>query len=251
VCSTGFDLQLTCTSEHACFIYRWRPPAQNRAAAHILRSRFHLLARAVLIQYPALWWAGVHGRAPLHASVSTTGSRTPLLTSPSGVGRSTIVLSAAQAGGRCTGDNVSVGDGGRVWGLLEPVRVEGGNGRRMPHGRREASLPGRATSLVPDSLVVLRRGGADEPALLACDPGAAADALVTSTYMAGELRRYWPFAATLRAGTGIGPAEPRVGAVASAFAARLPCYTLLSARIGGLRLGELLAGMRLEVETCA
>ena len=57
-CTAGFDLHLRCTPERAAFTYRWRPPARDRAAARILRSRFHLLARGILTQYPALWWAG-------------------------------------------------------------------------------------------------------------------------------------------------------------------------------------------------
>ncbi len=247
---SGFDLCLTCAHERANFVYRWRPPAQQRAAAHLLRSRFHLLARAVLIQYPALWWAGTRGRAPLHASVATAGGSAPLLTCPSGVGRSTVVLREAAAGGRSTGDNVSVGDGTEVWGLVEPLRVEGATGRRMQHGRREAPLPGRVHSLVPDCLVVLRRGTAEQPRIVECGPKAAVRALVTSTYMAGELRRYWAFAATLAAGTEIGPAHPPVSSVASAFAAQLPCYALLFARSGGVRLAELLPSAREEARAC-
>jgi hypothetical protein len=249
-CGAGFDLCVTCAHDRANFVYRWRPPTQQRAAAYLLRSRFHLLARAVLVQYPALWWAGTRGRAPLHASVATAGASAPLLTSPSGVGRSTVVLREAQSGGRSTGDNLSVGDGSEVWGLVEPLRVEGGSGRRMPHGRREAALPGRVDSLVPDSLVVLRRGTAAEPRLVDCGPKAAVRALVTSTYMAGELRRYWAFAATLAAGTEIGPAHPPVTSVASAFAAQLPCYVLLFARSRGVGLSELLPAAREGAAAC-
>jgi len=102
-CWTGFDLCVTCAHDRANFVYRWRPPTQQRAAAYLLRSRFHLLARAVLVQYPVLWWAGTRGRAPLHASVATAGASAPLLTSPSGVGRSTVVFREAQTGGRSTG----------------------------------------------------------------------------------------------------------------------------------------------------
>ena len=41
-------------------------------------------------------------------------------------------------------------------------------------------------------------------------PDEAARALVAGTYMAGELRRFWPFAATLALATGIGPVHPDV-----------------------------------------
>ena len=249
-CGSGFDLCATCADERANFVYRWRPPAQQRAVATLLRSRFHLLARAVLVQYPVIWWAGTRGRAPLHASALTAGTATPLLTCPSGVGRSTVVLREAGTGGLSTGDNISVGDGEAAWGLVEPIRVEGGDGRRMPHGRREAALPGRVHSLVPDMLVVLRREAAGGPALATSAPAAAARSLVTSTYMAGELKRYWPFAATLAAGTGIGPAMSPLSDVASAFAARLPCYTLSFAKSDGVRLAALLATAREEVAAC-
>ena len=136
-CTSGFDLHLRQTADHAELTYRWGPPARERAAARVLRSRFHLLARAVLMQYPVLWWAGTRGRAPLHASGYAAGASTPLVTAQSGVGRSTLLLSELTSGGQATGDNLAVGDGKTVWGLVEPIRVEGGSGRRMPHGRHE------------------------------------------------------------------------------------------------------------------
>jgi hypothetical protein len=239
-CTAGFDLHFRHGPDHAEFTYRWRPPARERAAARLLRSRFHLLARAVLMQYPVLWWAGTKGRVPLHASACLSGLSTPLLTAPSGVGRSTLLLQELDNGGRSTGDNLAVGDGTTVWGLVEPLRVKGGSGRRMPHGRHELEMRGRAASLVPDSVVVLERGFADEPSLVACSPEAAARSLITSTYMAGELRRYWAFAATLAAGTAVGPAEPGVGQVASAFATSLPCFVLALGKRRGATLSEML-----------
>jgi hypothetical protein len=181
----------------------------------------------VLLQYPALWCAGRHGRVPLHASACTDGTSITLVTAPSGIGRSTFVLEQLRAGARATGDNLAVADGATVWGLVEPMRVDGGSGRRMPHGRHEAPMPDRVRALPPDRVVVLERGSADHPELVACNPETAARALITSTYMAGELRRYWAFAATLSAGTGIGPAHPPVTEVASAFTQRLPCFSLL------------------------
>ena len=97
----------------------------------------------------------------------------------------------------------------------------------MPHGRSEEPIPNRVAALAPDKVVVLERGSADNPALVACNPEAAVRALVTSTYMAGELRRYWAFAALLSAGTGRGPAHPPIADVASAFAQHLPCFSLI------------------------
>ena len=239
-CTAGFDVRVSCTRESAEFVYRWRPPTRERVAARALRSRFHLLARAVLMQYPALWWAGTRGRAPLHVSACATGDATPLVAAASGVGRSTLLLQELEDGGRSTGDNLAVGDGTTVWGLVEPLRVKGGSGRRMPHGRNELEMRGRAESLVPDSVVVLERGVGDEGSLVGCSAEAAARSLITSTYMAGELRRYWAFAETLAAGTAVGPAEPGVAQVASAFAAGLPCFVLALGRKRGASLSQML-----------
>jgi hypothetical protein len=241
ICTAGFDLHLRCSPLGAEFTYRWRPPARDRAAARILRSRFHLLARSVLLQYPAFWWAGTRGRVPLHASACVAAGSTPMLTAPSGVGRSTVVLGEIAAGGRVTGDNLSAGDGKALWGLVEPLRVEGGSGRRMPHGRSEMPMPNRLPSVVPDALVVLVRGDSERASLVRCDSDAARRSLVASTYMAGELRRYWPFAATLSAATGVGPAHPSVADVASTFAQSLPCFLLTLGRTPGAILTELLS----------
>ena len=243
VCTSGFDLLLRCTPERAEFTFRWRPPARDRALARMLRSRFHLLARAVLMQYPALWWAGSRGRVPLHASACATGGSTPLLTAPSGIGRSTLLLAELAAGGRATGDNLAVGDGATVWGLVEPLRVEGGEGRRMPHGRQETPMPHRVRELVPDSLVVMRRGSEDASTLALSCSEAAARALVANTYMAGELRRYWALAATLSAGSGLGPAHPSITEVAAAFATTRPCFTLTLGRRPGTSVSDLLSAM--------
>ena len=242
-CTSGFDLHVGCGADAAEFTYRWRPPVRDRAAARVLRSRFHLLVRAVLMQYPALWWAGTRGRAPLHSSACVAGEATPLLTAAGGVGRSTLVLEELRCGGRATGDNLSVGDGVTVWGLVEPLRVDGGAGRRMPHGRHEAVLPGRVEALTPDSVVVLERGASDHASLVACSAEAAAHSIVTNTYMAGELRRYWAFAATLYAATGFGPAHPPIPEVASEFARRLPCVSLALGTKRRDRLSDLLSSV--------
>lgn len=238
VCTAGFDVRLVCLPEYAEFTFRWRPPARDRVVGRLLRSRFHLLARAVLLQYPALWLAGTRERGPLHASACIAGTATPLITAPSGIGRSTVILAELGCGGYATGDNLAVGDGTTLWGLVEPLRVAGMSGRRMPHGRSEAPMPNRVEALVPDSIVVLERGRSDRPSLTSCSTEAAARSLVTSTYMAGELRRFWSFASTLAAGTGIGPSHPPVAAAASSFAARLPCFRLTLGSRPGTRLSD-------------
>jgi hypothetical protein len=239
VCTSGFDLHLGCKSGRAEFTYRWRPPSRDRVAARVLRSRFHLLARATLLQYPVLWWAGTRGRAPLHASGCTSSDGPALVTAQSGVGRSTLIMAETRAGGWTTGDNLGVGDGVSFWGLTEPARVQGGTGRRMPHGRQEAVLPNRVAALDPGCVVVLVRG-AEAASATACDPEFAARALVTSTYMAGELRRYWSFAAALAAGTSIGPPHPPVAEVAACFAEGLPCFSLALGRTPRACLGKVL-----------
>jgi hypothetical protein len=71
---------------------------------------------------------------------------------------------------------------------------------------------------------------------------------VTNTYEAGELRRYWSYAATLAAGTGAGPAHPPVSKVASDFVAARPCFSLSLGTSPGASLRRLLAAV--EVAEC-
>jgi hypothetical protein len=186
------------------------------------------------MQYPALWRAGVRGRVPLHASAVAVDGRVPLLVGPGGCGRTTMLLAAAARGGRACSDNLVAGDEHGVHGIVEPVRADGGSGRRMTHGRREQQLPGRVAELVPDRIVVLRRGVGTEVRIVAVAPERAARVLTAGTFMAGELRRYWPFGATLALGTGLGPAHSPVASVARALAARLPAIevTLANQRTG-------------------
>ncbi|NIH83914.1 hypothetical protein [Amycolatopsis granulosa] len=240
-CGSGFDLRVTAGADRLRVEARWRPPHRERVAARVLRSRFHLLARAALLQYPALWWAGRRGRVPVHAAAVTAAGTVPLLAGPGGMGRSTLLLDAVAGGEQACSDNLCVSDGDQVYGVVEPVRVEGGGGRRMAYGRRERGLPGRIGVLRPDRLVVLSRTGAGQPVVRPLAATAAAEALTAGTYMAGELRRYWAFAATLALGTGLGPAHPPVREVAVAMADRLPaCEIVLGARPGA-GLAELLA----------
>jgi hypothetical protein len=241
VCSSGFDLLVRGGAEAPEFNFRWRPPMAGLAASKLLRSRFILLSRAVLMQYPALWRASLRGRAPLHASVCTAGELQPMLAGPSGVGKSTLLAQELAAGGHAIGDNICVSDGTTAWGLVEPLRIEGGAGRSMPHRRREQPMQGRATAMIPDVLVALRRGEGEEATVRTCDPAAAARSLVTGTYMAGELRRYWAFAATLAAGTGLGPPHAPVERIAGILAARLPACAVELPRRPGVRLTELLS----------
>ena len=229
-CSSGMDLAVRLDGEALHITGRWRPSRMVRAAAMALPSRSRLLLREVLLQYPALFRAELRGRAPLHASVCRrTGADggVVLLAGPSGVGKSTLVQQELARGGTATSDNLCVSDGTRVWGVVEPLRVAtGGRGRRMPHGRRETTLSSRAEELVPDTFVVLERGRGTVARTRAMERSSAERALVAGTFMACELRRYWPLASTLALGFGTGPAAPGVAAIAHTMAARLPTYAI-------------------------
>ncbi len=237
---SGFDLRLAMAGGRPEVTFRWRPRLFRRAAHTLLRSRFQLLARQVLLHYPVLWWASVKGRAPLHAVACTARGAVALLAGPGGVGKSTLLQQELAEGASATSDNLCVGDGRSVWGLVEPMRVIGGSGRRMTHGRVEMVLPGRVAQLIPDHVVVIRRGDGETPLLTTCDSDTAVRSLVTGTYAAGELGRFWPFAATLAAGTGLGPDHPPIVDVARDFARRLDCYELQLPRRPGTRLSEML-----------
>ncbi|MGA7911971.1 MAG: hypothetical protein WCC30_10565, partial [Candidatus Dormiibacterota bacterium] len=63
------------------------------------------------------------------------------------------------------------------------------------------------------------------------------------TYMAGELRRFWGFAATIAAGTELGPAHPPVERIAGILASRLPCAEIVLSREPGPGLAQLLSRM--------
>lgn len=248
VATSGFDMLADATGDHPLFSFRWRPSVRTRGLRMAFGSRQHLLTRAALVQFPALWRAALRGRAPLHVAACTVGDEVPLLAGAGGVGKTTLVAKEIASGGHASGDNLAVSDGRSVWGLVEPLRVEGGRGRRMPHGRTEAALGARAEVLEPDRVLVLQRGRGDEPDVCACSPEQAARALVAGTYAAKELHRFWSLAAVLAIGTGLGPAHPPVAEVAGALAGRLPALAVTLPRRPGPTLGQLLA---MGVEACA
>ncbi len=234
---------------------RWRPTLRSRLAAALLPSRFHLLVRSALLQYPALWWAGVRGGVPLHASALRLGAPhqdvVALLAGPGGVGKSTLLARELRFGGQATADNICVvrpSADGRVVasGLLEPLRLEGLGGRRMPHGRGEQAWRDRAGELVATRLVVVRRGRQKDPLTRPSSKEEAVRVLVGGTYAAGELRRYWPFAASMALGTGLGPVHPPIAETAREVAAHLPCTELVLPSSKDTRLSEVLptAGAR-------
>jgi hypothetical protein len=245
-CSSGLDLRVTTGELTLEVTARWRPSGKGRVAAAVLRSRARLLLRAVLLQYPALWQSQQRGRAPLHASVCGLGAaddQAVLLAGPGGVGKSTLVHGELRSGASSTCDNLCVSDGQYAWGVVEPLRLPAeahdGTGRRMPHGRREAGWPRRAEEMTPGRVVVLTRGGT--PGVAPCDPALAARYLVAGTSMAGELRRYWAFAATLALGTGQGGSHPPVQEIADTLSTTLPCLQVTLGDRPGAPLRELLS----------
>ncbi len=244
-CSSGLDLRITVGEPTVELVARWRPTGTGRVAATVLRSRARLLLRAVLLQYPALWRSQQRGRAPLHASVcglAGANGRVVLLAGPGGVGKSTLVHRELLSGATSTCDNVCVSDGQHTWGLVEPLRlpaeVQAAKGRRMAYGRREAAWPHRTDRMVPDALIVLVRG--TQPGVTRCDRTLAAHHLTAGTYMAGELRRYWAFAATLALGAGIGGSHPPIQDIAQQLSTSLPCLRVSLGDSPGAPLSELL-----------
>jgi hypothetical protein len=238
--ASGFDLRVSVGAGMLDVVARYRPPAKERLANTALRTRFGLLAGQILVHYPVLWRAGWRGRAPLHASVLATGAGTPVLAGPGGVGKSRLVASAIQAGATATADNLCCADAAECFGIVEPMRTDAVRipGARTSHGRTSVPLPRRVSVLAPDRLIVLERGEAITT-IEELPPAQAARALVAGTYAAGELRRYWSFAATLALATGLGPAHPPVEAVATALAHRVPCRRV---RVGH---GDVISAARL------
>jgi hypothetical protein len=245
-CSSGLDVVVRPHGEQLEVLVRPRPEWHHRVLGLAAPDRRVLLHRAVLVQYPALWWSGVLGRAPLHVSAATVDGYGLLVAGPGGVGKSTLIATLDPASGATVSDNLCATDGTTVHGLLEPARtVSSGPGRRMPHGRRESVWPRRVDAVVPDSIVVLRRGAGPSLVVTPLDPRTAARELVGGTYAAGELRRYWAFAATLALGTGLGPAHPPVAETARTLAETLPSHEVSLPRPrAGTTLGDVVTRVR-------
>lgn len=240
---SGFAQRWRATADGVEVRSSWSPSAAESAAAH-LRGRFRALRGQVLLHYPALWWAGVCGLAPLHVSVLEVDGTVVLLAGPGGVGKSTLVAREMARGARVTCDNLAVSDGRTAFGLREPLRLPAdaahGHGAPSTHGRREHAWDGHVPSLVPDLVVVVSRGG-DSPRVREVSPAEASRALVAGTLAAGELRRYWALQAVLGLATGLGPVQPQVTEVADRLTASLPCFSLDLGRVPGPPLPALLA----------
>jgi hypothetical protein len=241
-CSSGFDLLVDPRGSVLHVAARYRPAPRTRAANVLLGSRFRLLAAQTLLHYPALWWASVRGRVPLHVSVTAGADGVTMVAGPGGVGKSTMLSAGLKRGEVATADNLCACDAHRAYGVVEPLRLTGVRGRAAAtHGRSEFALPGRVPSLEPDRLVVLRRAAGSRAAAGPLPSAEAARELIAGTYMAGELRRFWTFAGTLALATGIGPAHPDVCGIAGSLADRLPCFEVRMAHGAPAAIGDLLS----------
>ena len=241
-CSSGFDLQVEPRGSVLHVTARYRPAPRTRAANMLLGARFRLLAAQTLLHYPALWWASVRGRVPLHVSVTAGAGGVTMIAGPGGVGKSTMLSAGLNRGEVATADNLCACDARIAYGVVEPLRVDGGRGRAAAtHGRSEYAMPGRVPSLEPDRLVVLRRASGPRASAGPLPSAEAARELIAGTYMAGELRRFWAFAGTLALATGIGPAHPDVCGIAASLADRLPCFEVRMAHGSPAPIGELLS----------
>lgn len=216
---SGLDTRLHIDGETLTVRVRARRRARHRALALAASWRGVLLSRAATLQYPALWWAGVGGAGPLHGCAAQLGGLDIVLAGAAGAGKSTLL---AQPGTTAVAtDNLGVWDGRSLQGLPEPVRTATGTGRRMPHGRREAPRDAWVAAVAPDTLVLLRRGGVAAPTVESLSRTEALRELVAGTFAAGELRRYWPYAATLALATGLGSPDPLVGWAAADLLTRV------------------------------
>ena len=172
----------------------------------LLGARFRLLAAQTLLHYPALWWASLRGRVPLHVSVTAGADGVTMIAGPGGVGKSTMLAAGLPRGEIATADNICACDARTAYGLVEPLRVARRPGRRERRTARPPEVPAARAGALPGAGPA---GGARAapPAGEAvrsgrCPPAEAARELVAGTYMAGELRRFWPFAGHPRAGDG-------------------------------------------------
>jgi len=240
-CASGLDLRISTDSDCLAVVARPRPRLTQRGLKLLAPARTQLLWRAALLQYPVLWWAGVKGGVPLHVSALSVNGEAVVLAGPGGVGKSTLMAGATRTGAQAVSDNLCVCFGSTLYGVLEPLRAEGGTGRRMPHGRRESVWTARLERIEAGRILVLCRGSESEVAMVPLRGADAARVIAAGTYAAGELRRYWAFASTLALGTGLGPAHAPVVACAGDLVRGIPCTLVQLPAIPGPGLADLIA----------
>ena len=142
-CSSGFDLLVEPRGETLDVAARYRPAPRTRAANTLIRTRFKLLAAQTLVHYPALWWASVRGRVPLHVSVTADAGSVTMIAGPGGVGKSTLLSIGLEHGATATADNICACDGRSAHGLAEPLRLSVGTGlATTTHGSYRAPAAG-------------------------------------------------------------------------------------------------------------
>lgn len=237
-CGSGVDLLVEPGPSVLTVTARARPAARHRALNLVAPARTELLWRAALLQYPLLWWAGARdGAVPLHVSAALVGGAGVVVAGPGGVGKSTLLHGLDRDDGVPVSDNLCTYDGGLLHGLAEPVRIEAPPGllrrpvRRgaMPHGRVEQPWEVRDSAVWPTTMLVLSRGEGSRTTVRPVSDERAARVLTAGTYAAGELRRYWSFAATLALGTGLGPAHPPVEVLARRLVGQVDCTEVVLA----------------------
>lgn len=239
-CGSGVDLKARAEAGRLDVEARYRPGWSTRGLGVVAPARAQLLLRSAILQYPAMWWAGVTGSVPLHVSGARAGDISVAIAGPGGVGKSTLLRDAMSEGGQGVSDNLCMGRDLMLHGVLEPLRANGGEGRRMPHGRRESVWTDRLDTIEVERILVLRRGAGGRVVVRPVDPQVAARVIVAGTYAAGELRRYWGFAATLALGTGLGPAHPPIVDAATRLAEAVPCAEVILPRTLGTRLSDVI-----------
>jgi len=121
-CGSGADLRIGVGGDVLRVIARIRPTWRHKGLGILDRSRQVLLHRAAMIQYPALWWAGVRGMVPLHVSAARVDGTSVLLAGPGGVGKSTLINGMLSTQGRPVSDNLCTSDGTVVHGWLVSAR---------------------------------------------------------------------------------------------------------------------------------
>ena len=239
-CSSGFDLLVDPRGPTLHVTARYRPTPRTRAANMALASRFRLLAAQTLLHYPALWWASLRGRVPLHVSVMSGSDGVTMLAGPGGVGKSTLLSAGLPHGEVATADNLCACDTRTAYGLVEPLRVEGGrpggSGGSGTHGAAGAAgrtrTAARSTRCLAGSRPSSRTGSwsCAAPTRMSNGPRSGRSRQVRQR---GSWSRVptWPAncgasgrcPARLRSGPGWGRAHPEVASVAAALATRLPC----------------------------
>ena len=233
-CTAGFDLHLRCTAAArgvhlplAAARPRPRrgarpavalPPARSRGArCSTRRSGGRVRAAARRCTRPPAS-AGARQRCSSPRRAASAARR--------------CILGELEAGGRATGDNLAVGDGTTVWGLVEPLRVEGGGGRRMPHGRQRGAACAAASTAL-DARQPRRPGARRRDEHLACRPCSTDDGGTAARHEHVHGRRAAAVLAVRGDARRRDRARPLASAgrrVASAFAAELPCFVLALGR---------------------